>query len=109
MTGAIEKIPLSDENVEELFQRAGQRFGEGLHIDYWTKFYDANDPQRPKLELFLALQQQAVWEALEKSSLQLFNALLKQNRQAGQFRAREIQQAESSGQRPWTNRLGVAG
>ncbi|WAR45109.1 DEAD/DEAH box helicase [Methylomonas rapida] len=79
LTGVIEKIPLSDANVEELFQRAGQRLGEGLHIDYWTKFYDTNDPQRPKLELFLALQQQAVWEALEKSSLQLFNALLKQN------------------------------
>lgn len=79
LTGAIEKIPLSDANVEELFQRAGQRLGEGLHIDYWTKFYDANDSQWPKLELFLALQQQAVWEALEKSSLQLFNALLKQN------------------------------
>jgi type III restriction enzyme len=79
LTGAIEKIPLSDANIEELFQRVGQRLGEGLHIDYWTKHYDANDPQRPKLELFLALQQQAVWEALEKISLQLFNALLKQN------------------------------
>ena len=79
LEGAIEKIPLSDANVEELFQRAGQRLGEGLHIDYWSKHYDANDPQRPKLELFLALQQQTVWEALEKSSLQLFNNLLKQN------------------------------
>lgn len=79
LTGAIEKIPLSDANIEEVFQRAGQRIGEGLHIEYWSKHYDANDPQRPKLELFLALQQQTVWEALEKSSLQLFNALLKQN------------------------------
>lgn len=79
LTGAIEKIPLSEANVEELFQRAGQRLGEGLHIDYWKKYYDTNDPQRPKLELFLALQQQTVWETLEKNSLQLFNALLKQN------------------------------
>ena len=77
--GAVEKIPLSDVNIEALFQRAGQRLGEGLHLDYWSKHYDANDPQRPKLELFLALQQQTVWEALEKQSLQLFNDLLNQH------------------------------
>jgi type III restriction enzyme len=79
IVGDEEKIPLSDANIEELFQRAGQRLGEGLHLEYWSKNYDANDPQRPKLELFLALQQQSVWEALEKSSLQRFNDLLNQN------------------------------
>ncbi len=79
IVGDTEKIPLSDANIEELFQRAGQRLGEGLHLEYWTKHYDANDPQRPKLELFLALQQQSVWEALEKCSLQQFGDLLNQN------------------------------
>ncbi|MGZ8927066.1 MAG: DEAD/DEAH box helicase [Methylobacter sp.] len=79
MTGEVEKIPLSDANIEELFHRVGQRLGEGLHIEYWKEHYNANDPQRPKLELFLALQQQAVWETLEKKSLQRFNDLLNQN------------------------------
>ena len=77
--GEVEKIPLSDGNIEELFQRAGQRLGEGLHLDYWTKYYDSNNPQRPKLELFLSLQQQSVWENLEKQSLKQFNKLLNQN------------------------------
>lgn len=79
IVGDMEKIPLSDANIEELFQRAGQRLGEGLHIEYWKAHYDANDPQRPKLELFLALQQQSVWETLEKCSLQQFGELLNQN------------------------------
>ncbi|CAA9889900.1 Type III restriction enzyme [Candidatus Methylobacter favarea] len=79
IVGEAEKIPLSDANIEQLFQRAGQRLGEGLHIEYWKEYYDANEPQRPKLELFLALQQQSVWEALEKRSLQQFNDLLNQN------------------------------
>ncbi len=79
IVGDEEKIPLSDANIEQLFQRAGQRLGEGLHIEYWKEHYDANNPQRPKLELFLALQQQSVWETLEKQSLQKFNDLLKQN------------------------------
>ncbi len=79
IVGETEKIPLSEANIEELFQRTGQRLGEGLHIEYWKKYYDANDSQRPKLELFLGLQQQSVWEALEKRSLQQFNDLLNQN------------------------------
>jgi type III restriction enzyme len=79
IVGSVEKIPLSDANIEELFQRAGQRLGEGLHIEYWKEHYTANNPQRPKLELFLALQQQSVWETLEKQSLQRFNDLLNQN------------------------------
>jgi type III restriction enzyme len=79
IVGDAEKIPLSEANIEELFQRAGQRLGEGLHLEYWSKHYDANEPQRPKLELFLALQQQSVWETLEKRSLQQFNDLLNRN------------------------------
>ena len=80
LQGEIEKIPLSDGNIEEIFKRAGQRLGEGLHIDYWKAYYDSAEPNKPKLELFLALQRQAIWDTLEKESCDFFYELLKRNK-----------------------------
>lgn len=53
-------MPLDEKNIEDLFNRAGQRLGEGLHLDYWQTHYDRDEaddmPNRAKLELFLCLR-----------------------------------------------------
>ena len=54
-----------DHNIDDLFNRAGQRLGEGLHDDYWQANYDEEDPMRPKLEMVFILQNQNAWEKLE--------------------------------------------
>lgn len=76
------KISLDGKNVEDLFNRAGHRLGEGLHEDYWQAHYDADDPNRARLELFLLLQQQRVWNSLERACGNRIEALFKQHRQA---------------------------
>jgi type III restriction enzyme len=58
--GQTVTVPLDEKNIEDLFNRAGQRLGEGLHLDYWQAHYDRDEvdetPSRAKLELFLVLQ-----------------------------------------------------
>jgi type III restriction enzyme len=76
------KVALDGKNIEGLFNRAGQRLGEGLHEDYWQAHYDSEAPNRARLELFLLLQQQKVWNALEKACGERIEALFKQNRAA---------------------------
>lgn len=79
-------VPLDDKNIEDLFNRAGQRLGEGLHLDYWQTHYDRDEadelPHRAKLELFLCLQDEKAWKALEKACGERVNALLKQHKAA---------------------------
>jgi type III restriction enzyme len=79
-------VPLDDKNVEDLFNRAGQRLGEGLHLDYWQRHYDRDEaddtPSRARLELFLILQDEKAWKTLEKASAGRIGALLKANRAA---------------------------
>lgn len=79
-------VPLDDKNIEDLFNRAGQRLGEGLHLDYWQTHYDRDEademPHRSKLELFLALQDEKAWKTLEKACGDRVNALLKQHKTA---------------------------
>ena len=60
------RVMLTEANISELFNRCGKRLGEGLHMDYWSTYYDPENPNRPKLELFLTLQQKEVFEELEK-------------------------------------------
>lgn len=55
-----------DHNIDDLFNRAGQKLGEGLNVDYWQAHYDEDDSTRPKLELVFILQNQQAWDALEK-------------------------------------------
>ena len=59
---------------------------EGLHLDYWQTHYDRDEaeelPHRAKLELFLALQDEKTWKALEKACGERINALLKQHKVA---------------------------
>lgn len=62
-------VPLDEKSIDDLFNRAGQRLGEGLHLDYWQMHYDQDEademPSRSRLELFLMLQDEKTWMALE--------------------------------------------
>ena len=80
--GADVKVPLHERNIDDLFHRAGQRIGEGLELDYWQAHYDPEDPHRPKLELFLILQNQQAWENLEKACEARIHALFSQHKLA---------------------------
>lgn len=80
------KVPLDEKNIEDLFNRAGQRLGEGLHLDYWQTHYDRDEaddmPNRSRLELFLVLQDEKAWKDLEKACGDRINTLLKAHKVA---------------------------
>jgi type III restriction enzyme len=82
--GQTVTVPLDEKNIEDLFNRAGQRLGEGLNLDYWQTHYDRDEadetPNRAKLELFLCLQDEKAWKTLEKACGDRINALLKANK-----------------------------
>jgi type III restriction enzyme len=84
--GQTVTVPLDEKNIEDLFNRAGQRLGEGLNLDYWQTHYDRDEaddtPNRAKLELFLCLQDEKAWKTLEKACGERINALLKQHKAA---------------------------
>lgn len=79
-------VPLDEKNIEDLFNRAGQRLGEGLHLDYWQTHYDQDEademPSRSRLELFLMLQDEKTWKTLEAACKARCEALQKQNKAA---------------------------
>lgn len=79
-------VPLDEKNIDDLFNRAGQRLGEGLHLDYWQTHYDQDEademPSRSRLELFLLLQDEKTWKRLESVCGDRCEALLKQNKAA---------------------------
>ena len=79
-------VPLDEKNIDDLFNRAGQRLGEGLHLDYWQTHYDQDEademPSRSRLELFLMLQDEKTWKKLESVCGDRCEALLKQNKAA---------------------------
>lgn len=79
-------VPLDEKNIDDLFNRAGQRLGEGLHLDYWQTHYDQDEademPSRSRLELFLMLQDEKTWKTLEATCKARCEALLKQNKAA---------------------------
>lgn len=65
LPGESLRVKLSEPNIAELFNRCGKRLGEGLHLDYWSTYYDRQNPNASKLELFLTLQHKEVYEELE--------------------------------------------
>lgn len=79
-------VPLDEKNIDELFNRAGQRLGEGLHLDYWQTHYDQDEademPSRSRLELFLMLQDEKTWKKLESVCGDRCETLLNQNKAA---------------------------
>lgn len=64
--GSSITVRRDDHNIDDLFNRAGQKLGEGLNIDYWQDHYDEEDPTRAKLELVFILQNQQALDALER-------------------------------------------
>jgi type III restriction enzyme len=84
--GQTVTVALDEKNIEDLFDRAGQRLGEGLHLDYWQTHYDKDVadgmPSRSRLELFLLLQDEKTWKALEKVCGIRCKELMKQNKAA---------------------------
>lgn len=77
LPGQPVKVLLDDKNVEELFNKAGARLGFGLHLDYWQARADLANPNRARLELFMVMQNDKAWEALEKAAAVRIAALLK--------------------------------
>ncbi|MDZ4252856.1 MAG: DEAD/DEAH box helicase family protein [Sulfuritalea sp.] len=79
-------VPLDEKNIDDLFNRAGQRLGEGLHLDYWQTHYDEDEademPSRSRLELFLVLQDEKAWKTLEQACGARCETLLKANKAA---------------------------
>lgn len=79
-------VPLDEKNIDDLFNRAGQRLGEGLHLDYWQTHYDQDEademPSRSRLELFLMLQDEKTWKTLESVCGARCETLLKQHKAA---------------------------
>lgn len=74
------KIPLNDSNISELFSRCGKRLGEGLHMEYWSKYYNKQNPNKSKIELFLTLQHKEVFENLEHLCKNRLNELFDHHR-----------------------------
>lgn len=79
-------VELDEKNIDDLFNRAGQRMGEGLHIDYWRTHYDQDEademPNRSRLELFLMLQDEKTWRNLESQCGARCEELLTLNKSA---------------------------
>ena len=79
-------VPLDEKNIDDLFNRAGQRLGEGLHLDYWQTHYDQDEaaemPSRSRLELFLMLQDEKTWKTLESVCGARCEALVKRHKAA---------------------------
>lgn len=71
-----------EHNIDDLFNRAGLRLGEGLHETYFKANYDEEDPSRAKLELFFIVENHQAWETLEKACLQKINDLYNKHRAA---------------------------
>ncbi len=80
------QFPCAQTTYDDLFNRAGQRLGEGLHLDYGQTHYDQDEademPSRSRLELFLMLQDEKTWKTLEVACKSRCEALLKQNKAA---------------------------
>jgi len=79
-------VQLSDMNINDLFHRAGLRLGEGLNTEYWKAKYDQNDPDRPKVELYLLLQNERVWVRLEMMCSERITLLFEKHKFAIQKR-----------------------
>jgi type III restriction enzyme len=74
------RVKLTDANISDLFNRCGKRLGEGLHMDYWSFYYDPENPNRPKVELFLALQHQEIFEKVEQVCGERIDSLFDQHK-----------------------------
>lgn len=73
------RIPATPENIDDLFRECGRVLGgEGLHIEFWRRRRDKNDPSRAKLELYGILRDGQAWDKLTKACEQKINELFEQ-------------------------------
>lgn len=75
-------VKRDEHNIDDLFNRAGLRLGEGLHDTYFKKNYDEEDPSRAKLELFFIVENYQAWETLENVCKQRITSLYDKYRKA---------------------------
>ncbi len=77
---------VSKENVQDLFDAAGRRFGvgEGLHLAYWRDRVrkDKADPSQTKIEVFLLAHDPATRAAVEAAAKALCGTWLRNHRVA---------------------------
>jgi len=71
------QIPVTQENVDDLFEAAGRKLGEGLHKTYWRARVGA-DPsakrRRAKLELFALVHDDSTLKRLENNAARQIKA-----------------------------------
>jgi type III restriction enzyme len=72
------RVTVSPEDIEDLFLQCSRKLGEGLHMEYARAKRNKQEPWRPKLELFGALQDKGTWQRLEKASGERLGSLRKE-------------------------------
>lgn len=77
------RIALTEENTDQLFDEAGRALaaGEGLHLTYWKRFEDRENPFECKLELCAIVQQSGTIVAMEQLARDEFNKLWNTHKQ----------------------------
>lgn len=95
-------VALTPENVDDVFARCGRLLGvgEGLHMGFWRRLYDAEDPLRPKLELHEILKDKATLTELDRVALTKFDELYQRNKP-------KISKLTTSAQEPYNRLIGA--
>jgi type III restriction enzyme len=74
----ITKVPVTPENIEDLFQECNRKLGDGLHMEFWkSKKNEHDNPMLAKLQLFQILQDRNAWVKLEQAASARIDELLK--------------------------------
>lgn len=76
------KVPLTPENIEDVFEQCGRAIGagEGIHKEFWKRLCDPDNPLRPKLELYEVLCDPVTMQKLAKTATEMFDVLYKRNK-----------------------------
>jgi len=62
-----ERIQATQENIDDLFRQCDRLLGnEGLHIEFWRRRRDVNNPYKAKLELYGLLRDGQTWNHLKQ-------------------------------------------
>jgi type III restriction enzyme len=74
----VQKVRVTPENIEDLFQECSRKLGEGLHMEFWrSKKNEHDDPMLAKLQLFEILQDRDAWVKLEQAASERIDELFK--------------------------------
>ncbi|CAL75270.1 hypothetical protein; putative Type III restriction enzyme [Bradyrhizobium sp. ORS 278] len=71
-----DRIALSPENIDHLFEEAGRRLApsEGLHRTYWKRFHDRENPGLAKVELFALIRRAGTLAQVEDVARSCFDS-----------------------------------